>query len=212
MPTVYIVLQFWEGVMQMKRAGFTYVSYLVSWLNFSFSKISLHSSQSFSSIYHSICDGGDPNRQFINIHFPAANPRELHFTAFSILTEDPMIFIMDCKVFVIVVLLLCGYYVLFEDKVDSYAKGLDGKKYPWPADSFRKYKTRDNPNSCMLTAEDESNLFEMHSTATIHTLFGISVEKKYVHTKYDRTEMCYYNCFMIFSRNPAQCQKGEKQY
>lgn len=103
----------------MKRAGFTYVSYLVSWLNFSFPKISLHSSQSFSSIYNAICDGGDPNRQFINIHFPAANPRELHFTAFNILTEDPMIFIMDCKVLVIVVLLLCGYYVLFEDKVDS---------------------------------------------------------------------------------------------
>ena len=115
-PPSTLYLQFWEGVMQMKRAGFTYVSYLAFWLHFSFPKISLHSYQSFCSIYHAICDGGDPNRQFINIHFPDANPRELHFTAHNILTEDPMIFIMDCKVFLIVVYCCVVIYVLFEDQ------------------------------------------------------------------------------------------------
>lgn len=46
-----------------------------------------------------ICDGADSNRQFINIHFPNANPRDLHFIGYNMLTEDPMIFIMDSKVF-----------------------------------------------------------------------------------------------------------------
>jgi hypothetical protein len=69
-------------------------------MHFGFIIINMHSSQ-FFSIYHAICDGGDPNRQFINIHFPDANPRELHFTGYNILTEDPMIFIMDCKVFLL---------------------------------------------------------------------------------------------------------------
>ena len=46
-----------------------------------------------------ICDGADSNRQFINIHFPNGNPSDLHFIGYNIYTEDPMIFIMDSKVF-----------------------------------------------------------------------------------------------------------------
>ena len=52
----------------------------------------------FISIYHTICDGGDANRELMNIHFPTGNPRDLHFIGYNMLTEDPMIFIMDCKV------------------------------------------------------------------------------------------------------------------
>ena len=45
-----------------------------------------------------ICDGADSNRQFIKIHFPKSNPRDLNFTGHNMLTGDPMIFMMDAKV------------------------------------------------------------------------------------------------------------------
>ena len=45
-----------------------------------------------------ICDSGHANCQFINIHFPLGNPRDLHFLGHNMLTDDPMILIMDCKV------------------------------------------------------------------------------------------------------------------
>ena len=34
---------------------------------------------------------------------------------------------------------------------------------PWPADSFSKYKTGEIPNTCTLSAEDESNRFVIYS-------------------------------------------------
>ena len=49
-------------------------------------------------IYYSLCDGGDSNRQFIKIHFPSCDPSDLHFVGYNMFTEDPMMFIMDCKV------------------------------------------------------------------------------------------------------------------
>lgn len=58
-----------------------------------------------------ICDGADSNRQFINIHFPNSNPRDLHFTGYNMLTEDPMIFIMDCKVFYKVYIFTFNSYI-----------------------------------------------------------------------------------------------------
>ncbi|XP_028418403.1 uncharacterized protein LOC114543743 [Dendronephthya gigantea] len=70
-PSSVLYLKFWEGVLQMRRAGFV--------------------------IYFSICDGGDPNRQFIKMHFPNCHPCDLHFVGYNMLTEDPIIFQMDCK-------------------------------------------------------------------------------------------------------------------
>ena len=49
------------------------------------------------SIYYCICDGGDANRQFINIHFSNCSPIDLHFIGYNMFTEDPMVFLMDCK-------------------------------------------------------------------------------------------------------------------
>jgi hypothetical protein len=53
----------------------------------------------FNSIYHSICEGGDANRQLIKLHFSSGSPIEAHFAATNMMTEDPMVFLMDCKVF-----------------------------------------------------------------------------------------------------------------
>ena len=51
------------------------------------------------SIYHTICDGGDANRQFINIHFNSCHPSDLHFIGYNVWTPEVlMIFMMDCKV------------------------------------------------------------------------------------------------------------------
>ena len=50
------------------------------------------------SIYFLICDGGESNRQFIKIHFDNCNPADLHFIGYNMLSEDPMVFMMDCKV------------------------------------------------------------------------------------------------------------------
>ena len=49
---------------------------------------------------------------------------------------------------------------------------------PWPADSFSKYKTGEIPNTCTLSAEDESNRFVIYSlklNRAMHFLFGISL-------------------------------------
>ena len=54
----------------------------------------------FNRIYHSICDGGDANRQLIKLHFSNLSPIEAHFAAKNMMTEDPMVFLMDCKVLI----------------------------------------------------------------------------------------------------------------
>jgi hypothetical protein len=50
------------------------------------------------SIHFLICDGGESNRQFIKIHFDNCSPVDLHFIAYNMLTEDPMVLMMDPKV------------------------------------------------------------------------------------------------------------------
>ena len=40
----------------------------------------------------------ESNRQFIKIHFDNCNPADLHFMGYNMLSEDPMVFVMDCKV------------------------------------------------------------------------------------------------------------------
>lgn len=51
------------------------------------------------SIYYAICDGGESKRQFINIKFSSLNPVEMNLLSCNKFTEDPMIFLMDCKVY-----------------------------------------------------------------------------------------------------------------
>ncbi|XP_028392672.1 uncharacterized protein LOC114517214 [Dendronephthya gigantea] len=70
-PPSTLYFKFWEGVLLMKQAGFT--------------------------IYHSICDGGDSNRQFIKMHFTDHNPIDDHFATTNMITGDRTVFIMDCK-------------------------------------------------------------------------------------------------------------------
>ena len=43
-------------------------------------------------------DGADCNRQFINIHFKNKDPADSKFVTTNIYTLEPMIFIMDSKV------------------------------------------------------------------------------------------------------------------
>lgn len=52
----------------------------------------------FNSIYHSICEGGDANRQLIKLHFASHSPIEAHFAAKNMMTEDLLVFLMDCNV------------------------------------------------------------------------------------------------------------------
>jgi hypothetical protein len=76
------------------------------------------------SIYHTICDGGDANRQFIKIHFNSCHPSELHFIGYNIWTPEVlMIFMMDCKVRVSVTNMKhcdSNFYLLLADCVGLY--------------------------------------------------------------------------------------------
>lgn len=118
-PASLLYMQFWEGVLQMRKAGFRYNIYqhcITELINccaygidrlhiyYSYHMISLCIKFDFNStilfsIYYVICDGGDSNRQFIKIHFSSFSPVDMHFVSYNMLTEDPMIFLMDCKVF-----------------------------------------------------------------------------------------------------------------
>lgn len=53
---------------------------------------------SLNRTYFALCDGGDANRQFFKMHFSNCHPCDLHFIRYNIITEDPMVFLMDCKV------------------------------------------------------------------------------------------------------------------
>ena len=61
------------------------------------------------SIYYAICDGGESNRQFINIHFSSFSPFEMNFLSYNMFTEEAMIFLMDCKVYYSYIISL-GYF------------------------------------------------------------------------------------------------------
>ncbi len=60
--------------------------------------IQMPSLHPYYSIYYAICDGGESNRQFINMHFTSYSPADMNFIAYNMFTEDPMVFQMDCKV------------------------------------------------------------------------------------------------------------------
>ena len=49
-------------------------------------------------MYYFLCDGGDVNRTFIRMHFENGEEVLLQFTGYNMLTEEPMVFNMDCKV------------------------------------------------------------------------------------------------------------------
>lgn len=51
-------------------------------------------------------DGADCNRQFIKIHFKGKDPVESKFMAKNLYTGEPMIFIMDPKVILCVIISL----------------------------------------------------------------------------------------------------------
>ena len=58
----------------------------------------------YFSVYYTICDGGESNRQFINLHFTSRCPIQMNFTTYNMFTEGPMVFQMDSKVLSFVVL------------------------------------------------------------------------------------------------------------
>ena len=51
----------------------------------------------YNSIYWCILDGADCNHQFIKLHFQE-DPADSYYTTRNACTEEPMVFIMDCKV------------------------------------------------------------------------------------------------------------------
>ena len=44
------------------------------------------------------CDGGDPNRGLIKMHFSDGEELPMLFTTYNMFTGDPLVFIMDPKV------------------------------------------------------------------------------------------------------------------